>query len=138
MIMNSAMTSEGAPRRVAVYQRRAVRASDSDRGSVCLSVEYCQQQFGEAPVVYNDDGLSGLYIGRAELQKLMNDIAAEKIKILVVRDVSTLSREVLDLVWIDEQLKRHGVELHAVLSGGLISGRALLVNDIQAARSSIR
>jgi DNA invertase Pin-like site-specific DNA recombinase len=133
MIMNSAMTSEDAPRRVAVYQRRAVRASDSDRGSVCLSVEYCQQQFGEAPIVYNDDGLSGLYLGRAELQKLMNDIAAEKIKILVVRDVSSLSRE----LWIDEQLKRHGVELHAVLSGGLISGRALLVNDIQAARSRI-
>jgi DNA invertase Pin-like site-specific DNA recombinase len=136
--MNSAMTSEGAPRRVAVYQRRAVSPSDPDRGSVCLSVEYCQQQFGEAPIVYNDDGLSGLNLGRPEFQKLMTDIAAGKIKTVVVREVSTLTREVFDLVWIHKQLKSHGVELHAVLSGGLISGQALLLNDIQAARSGIR
>jgi DNA invertase Pin-like site-specific DNA recombinase len=125
--MYSEKVSERATSGVAVYERRAcVGVRDRGRARGDESIEYCLRQFGVTPIVLNDDGRSGCDPDRPGLRKLMADITARKIKALIVRDVSALSRDLAHLVLIIEELKSYGVELHSVRSGGVLNGRLVL------------
>jgi DNA invertase Pin-like site-specific DNA recombinase len=118
--MSSAKMGESTRHQVAIYERSA-RVRDCEQARSDKSIEYCLRQFGEAPIVFNDDGCSGRLANRAGLRKLMMEMEAGNIRALVVRDVWALGRDLPILVFITEKRKRHGVELHSVISGGLVS-----------------
>ena len=54
---------------------------------------YCQEQGYEIHDVYIDDGYSGLNFERPDFQRLLEDIKAEKINMVLTKDLSRLGRD---------------------------------------------
>ena len=63
---------------------------------------------------YNDCNMNGTEINRPELQKLLNDIRAGKVKRIIVNDLSRLARNLLLFVELDRLFENNGVELISV------------------------
>ena len=66
------------------------------------------------PQTYDDGGYSGGTIGRPALQQLMMDIAAKKIRIVVVYKVDRLTRSLADFAKLVELFDAHGVSFVSV------------------------
>ncbi len=60
------------------------------------------------PDMYDDGGLSGGTMERPALQRLLADIKAGKVQIVVVYKVDRLTRSLSDFAKIDEVLDAHG------------------------------
>ena len=63
---------------------------------------------------YDDGGLSGGTINRPGLQRLLADIAAGLVQIVVVYKVDRLTRSLMDFAKIVELFERHGASFVAV------------------------
>ena len=66
------------------------------------------------PEMYDDGGLSGGTMGRPALQRLLTDIKAGKVKIVVVYKVDRLTRSLADFAKIVEVLDAHGASFVSV------------------------
>src|SRR3984885_7748390 len=66
------------------------------------------------PTAYNDGGFSGGNMDRPALQKLLGDLEAGKINIVVVYKVDRLTRSLADFAKIVEQFDRQGVSFVSV------------------------
>ena len=77
------------------------------------SAAYIQSQRHEgwkaASTVYDDGGYSGGTLERPALQRLLADVAAGKIQVVVVYKVDRLTRSLADFAKIVEIFDRHGV-----------------------------
>lgn len=73
--------------------------------------EWCHDKHHFYPVydVYIDDARSGAYMhNRTEVQRLMADVARGKVKGIVTKEISRVSRDVLDTLSIKRALEDHG------------------------------
>lgn len=117
------------PTRCAVYTRTAAGAS---RNAVAQGAQwaacahYLRQQPGWALVAerYDDCGCSGANLDRPALQRLLTDVGAARIDVVLVNDVDRLSRRALDLAAIGERFRATGVVLVAVAQGLSTADRA--------------
>jgi DNA invertase Pin-like site-specific DNA recombinase len=112
---------EPETRRVAIYTRKSTtmgleqefNSLDSQRES-CLA--YIQRQPGWKLVDerYDDGGFTGANIDRPAFTRLMADVEASKVDVIVVYKVDRLSRSLLDFVKVMERLGAAGASFVSV------------------------
>lgn len=116
------------PTRCAIYTRTAAGASQnavSQGGQWAACARYLRRQPGWALVAdrYDDCGYSGANVDRPALQRLLADVEAARIDVVIVDDVDRLSCRALDLAAICERFRATGVVLIAVAGGLSTAGR---------------
>ena len=67
-----------------------------------------------APTIYDDGGYSGGTLERPAIQKLLADVAAKRIQVIVVYKVDRLTRSLADFARIVETLDEHGASFVSV------------------------
>lgn len=111
------------PRRCAVYTRKSTdEGLDRDFNSLDAQREAglayiaSQKAMGWLPVPdrYDDGGYSGGTMERPALQRLLHDIEAGRVDIVVVYKIDRLSRSLKDFVKLVERLERHHVTFVSV------------------------
>lgn len=124
--MTEAKTSVPAapaqPRRCAIYTRTVADASRnavSQGAQWAACARYLRRQPGWALVAdrYDDCGCSGASLDRPALQRLLADVDAARIDVVLVDDIDRLGRRALDLAAIWERFRATGVVLVAVALG---------------------
>jgi len=105
----------------AVYCRLA-QATQMDDGAMDLQKQQVLQYAAELgyinPIVYTDNGASGLTYDRPAFSAMNDDIAAGKIDAVIVQSISRIGRSLIETQsWID-RTKRKGITLKA-LDGSL-------------------
>ncbi len=110
-------------RRCALYTRKSSEEGlEQDFNSLDAQREACaayvSSQKAEGwkalPIVYDDGGYSGGHIDRPALQRLLADIAAGKIDIIVVYKIDRLTRSLADFARMVELFERHQVSFVSV------------------------
>jgi len=109
------------PRRCAIYTRKSTaigleqefNSLDAQRES-CLA--YIQRQDRWVPVDgrYDDGGFTGANIERPAFQRLLDDVEAGKIDVVVVYKVDRLSRSLLDFARVMDRFNRAGAAFVSV------------------------
>jgi len=107
-----------APRRVGYYIRVSTEEqAENPEGSIknqeerlkmALALKNSGESFGELGGVYCDAGRSGKDMNRPELQRLLKDIEAGRINMVMVSELSRLSRSIRDFSQIWEFMQGHG------------------------------
>ncbi|OKO70910.1 recombinase family protein [Bradyrhizobium sp. NAS96.2] len=109
--------------RCAVYTRKSSEEGlDMDFNSLDAQRESCeayitsQRAEGWAPVSdrYDDGGFSGGTLERPALKRLLADVKAGKIDVIVVYKIDRLSRSMLDFLQLAELFEQHGVTFVSV------------------------
>lgn len=110
-------------RRCALYTRKSSEEGlEQDFNSLDAQREACEayvrSQAGEGwralPARYDDGGFSGGSMGRPGLTRLLADIAAGKVDVVVVYKIDRLTRALADFARIVELFDRHGVSFVSV------------------------
>lgn len=93
----------------ALYGRQSIEKKDSI--SVESQLEYCRYETrGEPYIEYIDRGFSGKDTHRPGFEKMMADIAAGKVKRVIVYKLDRISRSILDFANMMETFQRFQVE----------------------------
>lgn len=123
--MTRARKSPEAPpvKRCAIYARKSKATSDGEVfSSLDAQREACEQYIGSqreqgweaSPNQYNDDGFTGANVERPGFQRLLDDVDAGRVDVVVVYKLDRLSRSLLDFVSIMARLKKVGCEFVSV------------------------
>ncbi len=116
----SAVATATAPVRAAVYTRKSTEAglqqafnslaNQRERGEAYAA----SQGWSLVPTPYDDGGFSGGTTDRPALQRLITDIEAGLVDVIVVYKLDRLSRSVCDFVNLNRFLEKHRVEIVSV------------------------
>ena len=119
----SARAARVAPVRCAIYTRKssdegleqAFNSLDAQRAA-CAAYIASQQSEGwiALPTAYDDGGVSGATLARPALQRLLADIEAGRVDIIVVYKVDRLTRALADFARLVEIFDRHAVSFISV------------------------
>ena len=110
-------------RRAAIYTRKSTAAGlEQDFNSLDAQREACEQYIRSRerdcwhllPNAYEDGGFTGANINRPGFQRLLTDIEAGKIDVVVVYKVDRLSRSLLDFAQVMERFNRAGAAFVSV------------------------
>ena len=110
-------------KRCAVYTRKSTTAGlEQDFNSLDAQREACEQYIRSQaslgwqliPEPYDDGGFSGANVQRPAFQRLMQDVEAGKIDIVVVYKVDRLSRSLLDFAKLMDRFNRTNVAFVSV------------------------
>lgn len=77
--------------------------------------EHCEKNEYDIVDVYNDAGHSGKDLMRPEMQRLLKDIKAHKIEMLVAIKVDRLTRNNYDGFWLLNYCEEHNVKIELIL-----------------------
>ncbi|MBR0831360.1 recombinase family protein [Bradyrhizobium manausense] len=109
--------------RCAVYTRKSSEEGlDMDFNSLDAQRESCEAYIASqkaegwslAPDHYDDGGFSGGTLERPALSRLLSDVKAGKIDVIVVYKIDRLSRSMLDFLKLVELFEHHGVTFVSV------------------------
>jgi site-specific DNA recombinase len=112
-----------APKRCAIYTRKSTAAGlDQDFNSLDAQREACEQYIASRvhagwyllPDRYDDGGFTGANLERPAFQKLLQDIDAGKIDLVIVYKVDRLSRSLLDFAQVMRRFDQAGVSFVSV------------------------
>jgi DNA invertase Pin-like site-specific DNA recombinase len=112
-----------ATKRCAVYTRKSTTAGlEQDFNSLDAQRESCEQYIRSQaslgwqliPEPYDDGGFTGANIQRPAFQRLMQDVEAGKVDIVVVYKVDRLSRSLLDFAKLMDRFNRANVAFVSV------------------------
>lgn len=101
---------------VACYVRVSTAKQNLDR-QLTSTQEYAEREFdvGLGDIEFYRDKATGTSTAaRDEYQRLMNDVEAGEVDVVVAHEVSRVARSISDLEKTAERLRDHGVELHVV------------------------
>lgn len=110
-------------RRAAIYTRKSTAAGlEQDFNSLDAQREACEQYIRSRerdgwrllPDAFEDGGFTGANINRPGFQRLLTDIEAGKIDVVVVYKVDRLSRSLLDFAQVMERFNRSGAAFVSV------------------------
>jgi site-specific DNA recombinase len=105
------------PRRCALYIRvsTGLQVGGNSLGTQKRQLlAHAQARGYEVADVYMDAGLSAKNMDRPELQRLLADVKARKVDVVLVWKVDRISRSLHDLVGLIQTLREHGVDFAAV------------------------
>jgi DNA invertase Pin-like site-specific DNA recombinase len=111
------------PRRCAIYTRKSTEHNlDLEFNSLDAQREACEAYIKSqahegwrlVPDRYDDGGLSGASLDRPALQKLLADVRADKITIVVVYKVDRLTRSLADFAKLVELFDQQGVSFVSI------------------------
>ena len=117
------MKAMAAKLRCAVYTRKSSEEGlDQAFNSLDAQREACEAYVASqkaegwllVPDRYDDGGFSGGTLDRPALQRLLADIAAGKVNVVVVYKIDRLSRSLMDFAKLVEAFDRHGVTFVSV------------------------
>lgn len=109
--------------------------SESIQSQHLLLSSYASSQHWRVQAVYADDGLSGTTAERPAFQAMMQAIAAGSVEIVLVKDLSRLSRDYLQTGELLEHFfPSHGVRFISVCDG-IDTGKKLAANDYTPIRA---
>ena len=120
---NGATSTGQEARRCAVYTRKSTAAGlDQDFNSLDAQREACEQYVRSRerdgwrllPEAYEDGGFTGANMNRPGFQRLLDDIEAGRIDVVVVYKVDRLSRSLLDFAQMMERFNRAGAAFVSV------------------------
>jgi len=120
---NGATSTGQEARRCAVYTRKSTAAGlDQDFNSLDAQREACEQYVRSRerdgwrllPEAYEDGGFTGANMNRPGFQRLLDDIEAGRIDVVVVYKVDRLSRSLLDFAQVMERFNRAGAAFVSV------------------------
>jgi site-specific DNA recombinase len=132
------MKKSSKPIRCAIYTRKSTEEGlDQDFNSLdaqrAAAEAYIASQRQEGwrclPDRYNDGGYTGANMDRPALQRLLADVAAKKIDIVLIYKLDRLSRSLLDFARIVEAFEKHQVSFVSVtqhLNSTTSMGRLML------------
>jgi site-specific DNA recombinase len=108
-------------RRCAIYTRKSTTAGleqefnslDAQRES-CLQYIRSQPGWEVVPIAYDDGGFTGANVDRPAFQRLLTDIEAKQIDVVVVYKVDRLSRSLLDFAKVMDRFNRSGAAFVSV------------------------
>jgi site-specific DNA recombinase len=131
------MVEEKTIKRCAVYTRVSIEASEPEFNSLDAQREsaenYIKSQKENGWVIlpehYDDDGYSGGNTERPALKRLLADVEAGKIDIILLYKMDRLSRSLLDFMKLTEMLEQHNVSFVSVtqdINTSTSSGRMML------------
>lgn len=107
-------------KKICVYLRvgNSSQLNDVERQKETIC-EYVKRKLNNSFVEYYiDDGYSGRNFNRPAINKLINDAESNKVDIIVVRDYSKISRNLLDLYkFVNEYLIPRNIELISIKEG---------------------
>ncbi len=115
--------AERRPIRCAIYTRKSSEEGlEQDFNSLDAQREACaayiasqkHEGWRELPARYDDGGFSGGNLQRPGLERLLNDIKARRVDVIVVYKVDRLTRSLTDFAKIVEVFDAHGVSFVAV------------------------
>jgi len=115
-------TAPVAPtRRCAIYTRKSTTAGleqefnslDAQRES-CLRYIRGQPGWEVVPIAYDDGGFTGANVDRPAFQRLLADIEAKQIDVVVVYKVDRLSRSLLDFAKVMDRFNQSGAAFVSV------------------------
>ncbi|MCH7778311.1 MAG: recombinase family protein [Gemmatimonadetes bacterium] len=114
---------KGKRQRAAIYTRKSTEAGlEQDFNSLDAQREACEayikSQAHEGwkllPQCYDDGGLSGGTLDRPALQRLLTDIEAGLVDVIVVYKVDRLTRSLIDFAKLVERFDTHGVSFVSI------------------------
>ena len=131
------MTEVKNIKRCAVYTRVSIEASEHEFNSLDAQREsaenYIKSQKENGWVIlpehYDDDGYSGGNTERPALKRLLADVEAGKIDIILLYKMDRLSRSLLDFMKLTETLEQHNVSFVSVtqdINTSTSAGRMML------------
>jgi Resolvase, N terminal domain len=104
---------------VAVYARSAVRKPpESLRVEVQPCIDFSRNAYGTEPVMFADNGLSGVTLVRRGLYALLEAAKAGEIDVVLVSDADRISRNALQGISFLDRLEQNGAELRCVTGDG--------------------
>ena len=118
-----ALDGTNIQRRCAIYTRKSTSAGlDAEFNSletqreVCSAYIKCQahRNWVELPQRYDDGGFSGGSLARPALKKLIDDIEAGRIDMIVVYKIDRLSRSLSDFIRLIDTLDKYGASFVSV------------------------
>ncbi len=123
--------------RCAIYTRKSTEPIDHEFNSLDAQYEVAENYIISqkykgwviVPERYDDGGFSGGNTDRPALQRLMSDVKAGKIDIIVVYKLDRLSRSLLDFMKMAEFLEQHNVSFVSVtqdINTSTSAGRMML------------
>lgn len=119
----AATTGPARKVRAAVYTRKSTdEGLDMDFNSLDAQRESCESYIASQKAEgwllvedrYDDGGFSGGTMERPALQRLLADVRANKVDVIVVYKIDRLSRSMLDFLNLVELFERHGVTFVSV------------------------
>lgn len=115
--LKKAKEREKSPR-CAVYARVSQKSQSGFSYSLDIqedqAEEYAREHYGSEVIIYEDPFLSGKNSKRKDLQRLIKDIKAGKIDILIISRLSRLYRNLESLLRFIRLLQKHKVQLVSV------------------------
>jgi len=115
--------SQATQKRCAIYTRKSTTAGlemefntlETQR-EVCSAYIKCQshRNWVELPQRYDDGGFSGGNLERPALKRLLDDIAAGRVDLLIVYKIDRLSRSLNDFVRLLDTLSKYGASFVSV------------------------
>lgn len=108
-------------KRAAIYTRKSTSSGldqafsslDAQRDA-CAAYVARQEGWSLSEARYDDGGFTGANLERPAFQRLLADVAAKKVDVVVVYKVDRLSRSLLDFARLMAQLNEHGVSFVSV------------------------
>ena len=97
----------------ALYERSATLDPESIRRQRNNLTNFAKRHNFKNLRHYSDDGFSGANMNRPAYQQMMEDIRNDKVKVLIVRDMARLTRNMKAYAQLYEELDLHGVRLIA-------------------------
>lgn len=120
---------------IAIYHRTAVAGNPNDADlKIERCLDYCRTRWGSEGLIFDDSGLSGLFVRRTALDALMKKVQAGEIKIIVLYQCTALGRGLLNTASLLSAMRCNGVEVHTVIPSGLADvahSVCLFENDLQ-------
>ncbi|MCM3619147.1 recombinase family protein [Sutcliffiella horikoshii] len=100
---------------IAVYARVSTEESAMKGYSIQNQIDEGIKKAGTRDVLkYLDEGFSGEYLERPGIQKLREDVRSGKITKVIIYDPDRLSRNLMNALIIDDELRKQGIEVQYV------------------------
>jgi len=117
-----ALVSAPSVVRCAVYARQSVSEGTGESASIGVQKDAClaaiashaAEGWTALPDVYSDQGISGATLQRPAMQRLLADVAADRIDAIVTYKLDRISRNLADFAALVADLDRRGVRLVSV------------------------
>lgn len=97
---------------IAIYARVSTEEQGKKGYSIRNQIQMCKEKAATNEVIqYVDEGFSGEFLERPELERLRKDVKDGVITKLVCYDPDRLSRKLMNALIIDEEFRKRGVEM---------------------------
>ena len=97
--------------------------------------EYAERHGMTVRGIYSDEAQSGMKLGRAQLERMLQNASSESIQAVIIYDQSRMSRDIVDWFTLRKTLESLGVDLYSVGGdkfGDVQEPETFMIESVQA------